>query len=114
MKLKADNEQKDQANRKLVYKNTLVKKQSIKIQCSFPNTKGGDKSTEVMSQLFRQAAGIIRCRLLSHQLLLFNAAGFLPCALIRRNCGICFLVGYFTLPLEKGNIMLLGKTNVLI
>lgn len=32
---------------------------------------------------------------------------------IRRNDGVCLLVGYFTLPLY-GNIMLLGKTNVLI
>lgn len=54
VELEADNEQKDTANRKLVYRNTLVHKQSIKIQCSFPNTRVGDKSTEVMSQLFSQ------------------------------------------------------------
>lgn len=42
VELEADNEQKDTANRKLVYRKTLVHKQSIKIQCSFPNTRVGD------------------------------------------------------------------------
>lgn len=54
VELEADNEQKDRANKKLVYRNTLVHKQSIKIQCSFPSTRESDKPTEVMSQLFRQ------------------------------------------------------------
>ena len=39
VKLEADNEQKDTSTRKLVYGNTLVHKQSIKIQFGSTNTR---------------------------------------------------------------------------
>lgn len=37
---------------------------------------------------------------------------YIPVTKIRRSYGICLLMGYFTLPLEKENTVLLGKTDV--
>lgn len=75
VKLEADNYQEDRSTRKLVCRNIQCTNKASKFSIAL-QIPGGEKSTEVISQIFRQLDRL--AQVLSDQALTFNTSEFLP------------------------------------